>query len=428
MADPSLAEAVALPPAEAIAFFRQKTNTTSRHWTDLWNEAHSRSFMVAGAASDALVADFRAAVTKAIEQGTTLAEFRRDFDSIVAKHGWVYNGTPGWRSQIIYETNLSMAYAAGRYAQMTEPATLQAFPFWEYMHTSSIRPRPQHLAWVGTVLAADNAWWGTHYPPNGWRCRCWVRPLSRAGLSRRGKSGPDQAPPVDLRPWRNPHTGAVVPVPHGVDPGFGYNPGAAWLDGSPPPLTGGPAPAPRVPRIPPAQAVPPAAEDFADWARSIVSGAASPPDGSMREVATIPAAVRTRLAELGAAPQSDTIEVTATRLRHLARGGKASAGRALLPADVQRLPELMAAPRAVLRDRSTGALVYVLDLPARPGGRQGPRLGKVVVKLGTRGKRGLVNAIATAGLESLADLRRTAVYELLDGTIAETDDDEEDGT
>ncbi len=242
MADPSLAEAVALPPAEAISFLRQKTNTTSHHWTDLWNEAHSRSFMVAGAASDALVADFRAAVAKAIEQGTTLAEFRRDFDAIVAKHGWVHNGTAAWRSQIIYETNLSVAYAAGRYAQMTEPTTLLAFPYWEYMHTSSLHPRPQHLAWVGTVLAADDAWWSTHYPPNGWRCRCWVRPLTRAGLHRRGKSGPDQAPPVDLRPWRNPHTGVVVQVPHGIDPGWGYNPGAAWLDGSPPSATGGPPP------------------------------------------------------------------------------------------------------------------------------------------------------------------------------------------
>ncbi len=39
------------------------------------------------------LADFRAAVDKAISQGTTLAEFRKDFDTIVAKYGWSYNGS-----------------------------------------------------------------------------------------------------------------------------------------------------------------------------------------------------------------------------------------------------------------------------------------------------------------------------------------------
>ncbi len=88
MADPhTTLDAVSLPPTEAIAFLRQKTNTTSQRWTDVWNEAHTRSFMVAGAATKAIVEDFREAVAKALEQGTSLAEFRRDFDAIVAKHG-----------------------------------------------------------------------------------------------------------------------------------------------------------------------------------------------------------------------------------------------------------------------------------------------------------------------------------------------------
>ena len=199
----------------------------------MWNEAHSRSFMVAGAASQALVGDFRAAVARAIETGSTLADFRKAFDGIVEKHGWSYNGTPGWRSQIIYETNLSMAYSAGRYAQMIEPDTLQVFPYWQYQHTSSARPRPKHLAWVGTTLPHDDPWWATHYPPNGWRCRCSVRPVSAAGLARQGKSGPDTAPTVRTstfrsRDGRGGERGAGRHRPRvRLQPGGGLE-GAAW--------------------------------------------------------------------------------------------------------------------------------------------------------------------------------------------------------
>jgi hypothetical protein len=252
VADPrTTLDAISLPPEEAIAFLRQKANVTSERWTDVWQEAHSRAFMVAGAATEAIVQDFREAVAKAIEQGTTLAEFRRDFDAIVAKHGWVYNGGAGWRSSIIYETNLATAYSAGRYAQMTEPDTLRVYPYWQYMHTTSPHPRPQHLAWVGTMLPASDGWWATHYPPNGWRCKCSVRPVSEAGLRRMGKSGPDTAPPVNMRPWRSRDGRIVTEVPDGIDPGFAYNPGQAWQQHQLPPSAG----QPLRPVIPPAEAV-----------------------------------------------------------------------------------------------------------------------------------------------------------------------------
>ncbi|MDU7523450.1 MAG: phage minor head protein [Roseomonas mucosa] len=246
------AEAIGLPPREAIEFFRQKTNVPTRTWTDVWNEGHSRGFAVAGAASEALLNDFRREIDKALEQGTTLADFRKQFDAIVAKHGWEYNGSPGWRSQVIYETNLSTAYSAGRYAQQTEPETLVAFPYWQYVHSGAQHPRLQHLAWNGLTLRADDPWWSTHYPPNGWKCGCRTRVVSERGLARMGKAGPDQAPPVNMRPWVNPRTGQVVDVPEGIDPGFGYNPGEAWKRGTPPPASGEPAPVPTAPPPPPA--------------------------------------------------------------------------------------------------------------------------------------------------------------------------------
>lgn len=260
---PSTANALKLPFNEAISFFRQKVNQPTARWSDMMKEAHSRAFTVAGAASEALLGDFRAAVDKAISQGTTLAEFRKDFDRIVAKHGWVHNGSPGWRSRVIYETNLSTAYSAGRYAQATDPDVLRVFPYWMYRHGGSIHPRLQHLAWDGLVLRADDPFWASHYPPNGWRCSCYQVSLGEHDLVAMGRHGPDPSPPIEYRDWKNPSTGDVTKVPVGIDPGFDYNPGAAWKQG-----TAQPVRAPKL-RVDAVQPPPPLAADDAavrDWA------------------------------------------------------------------------------------------------------------------------------------------------------------------
>jgi len=215
---------------EAVDYFRQKVNMPSAHWTAVMDEAHARSFAVAGATSDALIQDFREAVDKAIAKGTGLQEFRKDFDAIVKKHGWSHTGTANWRARIIYQTNLRSAFAAGRYAQMTEPAVLSMFPYWEYLHVNCPHPRPMHVAWSGMVLRADDPWWNTNYPPNGWNCHCIVGTVSERGLSRMGKSAPDKAPDLDWREYINRTTGVVTKYPAGVDPGFAYNPGKAWKE------------------------------------------------------------------------------------------------------------------------------------------------------------------------------------------------------
>lgn len=212
--------AIDLPFQEAIDFLRQKTKTPTRSWRDVWDGAHSKMFMVAGANTEALVGDFQEAIAKALEKGTTLDEFRRDFDAIVKTHGWSYKGERGWRTRTIFETNLRTAYAAGRYAQMTKPETLEAFPYWSYRHSGSLHPRLNHKAWDGQVYSADDPFWKTNYPPNGFGCGCFVVPVSAGGLKRLGRSGPDTSPDLD-------QPGTDQPL--GVDPSFAYNPGEAWL-------------------------------------------------------------------------------------------------------------------------------------------------------------------------------------------------------
>lgn len=261
MADPII-EGINLPFDEAIDFFRQKARVPTAHWDDVWRTGHAQSFMVAGAATDALLSDFQTEIRKALEEGTTLATFRQGFDAIVEKHGWDYVGTPGWRSAIIYNTNLSTAFAAGRYSQLTEADTLRSFPYWTYIHSDSSHPRPQHLAWNGMTLRADDGFWNTHYPPNGWHCGCRVSPTSEGDMGRMGKSGPDKAPPLETRTWRS-RNGVDHQVPVGIDPGFDYNVGKAWQDGKAMPVKApnwkpvGPVPDVEFPTPGPPEAAPP---------------------------------------------------------------------------------------------------------------------------------------------------------------------------
>jgi uncharacterized protein with gpF-like domain len=218
-----------LPFAEAIEFLKRKTNIGTAHWDDLWRGMHSRAFMVAGAMQDDLVAGFHDAIDRAIAEGTTLEEFRQDFDALVKRFGWSYHGTRGWRSALIFDTNLQVAYSAGRYRQQTDPDVLADRPYLMYLHGDSVDPRPEHLAWNGLVLPADDPWWDTHYPPNGWGCTCTAVSVSRRDLERMKKTGPDKAPNDGTYAWKDMRgTRHLIPV--GIDPGWDYNPGQAAYD------------------------------------------------------------------------------------------------------------------------------------------------------------------------------------------------------
>lgn len=228
--------AVSLPFAEQIEFFRRKLNLPTEAWTDIYGKQHDWAFVVAGANRNAIVADFNTAIEKAIAEGTTLADFRKDFDNIVAKHGWSYNGGRNWRSRVIYETNLNSSYMAGRHKQML--AVSERRPFWRYVHSGSENPRHDHLSWNNLVLRYDNPWWQTHYPINGWGCDCRVQALNERDIKRMSLQL-GEAPPME---WemreigkRSPNGPITVRVPKGVDPGFEHVPGQSRLESAVPP-------------------------------------------------------------------------------------------------------------------------------------------------------------------------------------------------
>ena len=203
------------PFPEQADFFRRKLNLPTEKFDEITRAAHDHAFVVAGGQESDFLADMRYAVDLAINKGETLEQFRKHFDDIVSRNGWDYNGSRNWRTSVIYLTNLRTSYAAGRYAQLTDPASLAARPYWRYVHSDDVLvPRQEHLAWNGLVLDARDPWWNTHYPPNGWGCMCTVQAVAADEL---GKSGPDESP---TEPGDNT----------GIGKGWDYAPGQSAAD------------------------------------------------------------------------------------------------------------------------------------------------------------------------------------------------------
>lgn len=193
--------AFGLPFAQQIDFFNQKVKLPTNSYKDLQTHQHDKAFVVAGAMKADLLTDLHHAVTKAIEDGETLAEFRTRFDEIVKQRGWTgwkgsdsQDGT-AWRTKVIYLTNLRTSHAAGRYAQMTTPEMLQARPYWQYRHVTRDNPRLNHKRLDGIILKANDTWWLINYPPNGYGCNCYVRTLTKAEVERLGLSVADTPDP-----------------------------------------------------------------------------------------------------------------------------------------------------------------------------------------------------------------------------------------
>ncbi|KZN30048.1 hypothetical protein N480_03640 [Pseudoalteromonas luteoviolacea S2607] len=215
---------------EAISNLKSKVQIPTESYKDLLGHIHARAFTVAGATKAELLNDLYKAVLAANENGETITDFRARFDKAVSKHGWSYNGKRGWRTQVIYQNNKNTARAAGRWQQ--QERVKHRRPYLLYLTAGDSRVRPQHSAWNYILLPIEHNFWHTHYPPNGWNCRCKVVSLSNADIKRMGLTiTPDSALKNYQKPFTevDPTTGEELERLPGIDLGWDYNPGLAWL-------------------------------------------------------------------------------------------------------------------------------------------------------------------------------------------------------
>ena len=405
-----------------IEYLKNKLNLPTQAWDDIRGAAHDRAFIVAGAAKADLVADLQRAMVQSVTDGTGLQAFRKNFKAIVAKHGWTGwtgEGTPAgeaWRTRIIYQTNMSTSYWAGRYRQMTDPEVLKLHPYWRYIHSDSVlHPRPLHLAWHGLTLLASHPFWKTHFPPNGWGCQCRITSVTRKEGEASARAGMDDIP----EGWDqiDPKTGEQL----GIDKSFGYAPGASvntpmqeFIDSK---LINLDAPigAQMWEALKPVMLADKEAS-FAEWANAIRTTGRT--TGEYQVIDAIDSSLIAKMQPLGVTPESAEIVVRDEDVWHTFRDTKSSA----LPWDwYLGLPSHIQTPRAVILDETVvgePALLYVFDIPGKDTGKLVLKLNYTVTVKGVDGfkRKKSLNVLRTGSLVDVTSMNQPG-YTVLSGAL-----------
>lgn len=169
---------------EAIDYFKDKVTLEPHEFYKIAKEYRTLAFTVSGYTKIQIIKKFHVALLKAIEDGTTMQEFKKEMNSFLEKKG--YEGLTNFQADNIFRTNIQTAYQVGHYKQMTHPTVLKLRPYWQYDAVNDRRTRPSHRAMHGKVYRADDPVWDIWYPPNGYRCRCGVKTLSERQVRERG--------------------------------------------------------------------------------------------------------------------------------------------------------------------------------------------------------------------------------------------------
>src|SRR5690606_39080854 len=183
----------------AIEWFRKKVPLTREQWDQLVDDAKRRAFTVSSVARLDVIADTLAALDRAIAEGTTFQEFKKD---VAAKLPEECQGTvkdPAWRLETIHRTNVQSAYSAGRYEQMTDPEVVKFRPYFMFDAIIDDRTTNECKALHGVIRPQDDPYWEGRIPPLHFNCRSGLRSLRKSQAERRGGVAPASKEPSGAR-------------------------------------------------------------------------------------------------------------------------------------------------------------------------------------------------------------------------------------
>ena len=158
-----------VPDAVAVAAIQGKAAMLPSAFRTLLPELRARAFTVAGvqdmAALGRLHKKVAEVVTKGREWKTVRGELADELEEFLG-------GGAEARAQLLLRTHGFQAYATARHQEQTAQADV--CPWWQYVTAGDASVRASHAALDGRVFAHDDSFWGDHYPPWDFGCRCIV--------------------------------------------------------------------------------------------------------------------------------------------------------------------------------------------------------------------------------------------------------------
>ena len=112
-------------------------------------------------------------------ESSSYSEFEKRAKLVCAKFNKQWQRTE-------YDTALLSAQSASNYQRLFNKRKL--YPYWQYRTIHDGRVRPSHRLLDSVVLPAEDPLWDKIFPPNGWNCRCRVKPLLAGEYDREKKA------------------------------------------------------------------------------------------------------------------------------------------------------------------------------------------------------------------------------------------------
>lgn len=173
------------------AWLLAKAPEASGSYRSMGADEYARAFTAARTAGADVVDDLYFAMVDTVGESGTEEDFARKVLPILRKKGWLGGDERALRQRValIYDTNLRLARAAGRWQRFQLAKT--ALPYLRAFTARDERvrhppksPHADHRAWDGIILPVDHAFWTRWFTPLGFRCRCGIVQMSRSQLAR----------------------------------------------------------------------------------------------------------------------------------------------------------------------------------------------------------------------------------------------------
>jgi uncharacterized protein with gpF-like domain len=192
---PQYVNPFAMTAPELVSWIQGKQPRAIGSWNELGLEEYTRSFTAARTAGYDIIGDLYDAMVAAMsDPNATEQDFSDMILPVLLAKGWLPDKSRSEvasRVQLIYDTNLRIAQATGRWDRIQSSKAALPYLRAHTAHDERVRHPPKsrsdHRAFDDIILPVDHSFWRSYYPPLGFRCRCQVVQISRGQFARLGR-------------------------------------------------------------------------------------------------------------------------------------------------------------------------------------------------------------------------------------------------